>query len=111
MEETGLTFTRWRLRTRIAASSEYLKQNREIGWIAKEFGSETGSGFTRAFRARTGESASDYHRRVHCCYCSAPVPRTGRPYLPTSSELSSSPHTRIGTVAHIRCRVHTRAAP
>lgn len=64
VEETGLTFTRWRLRARIAASLEYLKQDREIGWIANEVGFETGSGFTRAFRAQMGESPSDYRRRA-----------------------------------------------
>ncbi|XGU18329.1 helix-turn-helix domain-containing protein [Rhodococcus sp. 3Y1] len=64
VEETGLTFTRWRLRARIAASLEYLKQDREIGWIANEVGFETGSGFTRAFRSQMGESPSDYRRRA-----------------------------------------------
>ncbi|MFC8934291.1 helix-turn-helix domain-containing protein [Rhodococcus sp. NPDC057135] len=74
VEETGLTFTRWRLRARITASLEYLKQDREIGWIANEVGFETGSGFTRAFRAQMGESPSDYRRRTR----SRPTDRSAR---------------------------------
>ncbi|MCQ4125285.1 helix-turn-helix domain-containing protein [Rhodococcus erythropolis] len=62
IEETGLSFVRWRTSARIAAATSYLAAGREIGWTGSQVGFATPAGFTRAFREHTGMTPTDYAR-------------------------------------------------
>jgi AraC-like DNA-binding protein len=58
--ETGLSFTQWRTRARIAAAIGHLEAGRAIGWVADEVGFSTVSGFTKAFTTQMGVSPRRY---------------------------------------------------
>nr|WP_240931276.1 AraC family transcriptional regulator [Rhodococcus sp. B10] len=78
--ETGLSFTQWRTRARIAAAIGHLADGRSVGWIANEVGFSTVSGFTTAFTAHMGVSPRRYR--------AAPIPNVellSAPTLPAGS--------------------------
>ncbi|MGW4201391.1 helix-turn-helix transcriptional regulator [Streptomyces sp. NPDC004726] len=60
LKETGLPFTRWRTAARVAASASYLDLGHDIGWTGRQVGFSTPAGFTKAFRAHTGVTPSEY---------------------------------------------------
>jgi AraC-like DNA-binding protein/quercetin dioxygenase-like cupin family protein len=63
LRETGLTFSAWRTRARVAVAVRRLDDGRGIGETGREVGYATPSGFTRAFRTITGLSPSEYVAR------------------------------------------------
>ncbi|WP_162230799.1 helix-turn-helix transcriptional regulator [Leucobacter japonicus] len=62
-QETGMPFGRWRTAVRIASAAQLLAQGHDVGWAAEHSGFRTASGFTRAFRARTGRTPSEFARQ------------------------------------------------
>lgn len=62
VQQTGMSFSRWRTATRIAAGAAYLDVGRDISWVGHQVGFSTPAGFTRAFRTHTGYSPSNYVR-------------------------------------------------
>ncbi|PRI10136.1 AraC family transcriptional regulator [Leucobacter massiliensis] len=63
VDETGLPLIRWRTAVRVAAAAELMDAGHDIGWAGRQLGFSTPAGFTRAFRARTGMTPSEYQRR------------------------------------------------
>lgn len=61
--ETGVTFSIWRTRARIAIAAGRLDEGRPIGETRRAVGFATAAGFTRAFRVHTGVTPSEYRRR------------------------------------------------
>ncbi len=68
LHETGMTFSVWRTRARIAAAARHLDEGRPIGWTGRHVGYGTPTGFTKAFRRHTALTPREY---VRC--------RSGRP--------------------------------
>lgn len=63
VRETGMTFSLWRTRARIAVAARHLTEGRDIGWTGRCVGYATPTGFTKAFRRHAGITPSDYSRR------------------------------------------------
>ncbi|GAA2247251.1 AraC family transcriptional regulator [Herbiconiux moechotypicola] len=61
---TGLTFERWRLRTRLIASVELLGAGYDVDQVASRVGFTTRNGFTRAFKQEFGPTPYDFGRKV-----------------------------------------------
>lgn len=49
-DETGIAFSEWRTRARIAVAANHLSGGRGIGWTGRRVGYGTPAGFTRAFQ-------------------------------------------------------------
>lgn len=63
LEQTGLSFARWRTQVRLAAAAAYIVDGGRIGQAARRAGFATTSGFTRAFVTHTGITPTEYRRR------------------------------------------------
>lgn len=62
-KETGMAFSLWRTRARIAVAARHLTAGREIGWTSRQVGYATPTGFTKAFRRHTGLTPREFARR------------------------------------------------
>ncbi|MFT3799133.1 helix-turn-helix domain-containing protein [Microbacterium sp.] len=60
--ETGLTFTAWRTRARIASATGRLADGGRITQVGRDVGYATPAGFTKAFQQHTGLTPRDYVR-------------------------------------------------
>lgn len=63
LHETGMAFSTWRVRSRIATAAGHISEGRTIGWAGRHVGYATPTGFTKAFRNHTGLTPSAYARR------------------------------------------------
>lgn len=62
-DETGMVFSQWRTRVRVAAAARHLIDGREVGWTGRQVGYATPAGFTRAFRRHLKTTPSEYVHR------------------------------------------------
>lgn len=62
--ETGMMFSEWRTRARIAVAIKYLADGYEIGWTGRYVGYATPAGFTRAFRRHADTTPQEFARRL-----------------------------------------------
>lgn len=64
VEETGFTFSAWRLAWRLHAAAEYLHAGHDVGWVADQVGFRSVSGFIRSFSGQYGTTPSAWARRA-----------------------------------------------
>lgn len=77
LNDTGLSFGRWRTLVRLQASLPYLAEQMPVGAVAPLVGYRTTSAFVAAFRAHTGVTPARYFQ---------PPARTSLPH-PTTSDI------------------------
>ncbi|MEM8905350.1 MAG: helix-turn-helix domain-containing protein [Actinomycetota bacterium] len=65
LEETGLTFRRWRLLSRLDTARRLLDEGRPVASVARCVGYESAEAFTRAFRHELGRSPRQFARVQH----------------------------------------------
>lgn len=63
VEQTGLTYTRWRAQARLRAALELLAQGVAVGSVARRVGYATPSAFVEAFQRATGQTPGTYFKR------------------------------------------------
>jgi AraC-like DNA-binding protein/quercetin dioxygenase-like cupin family protein len=63
LNETGMTYSAWRTRARIAVAARRLSEGARVAQTGREVGYETPAGFTKAFHQHTGLAPRDYARR------------------------------------------------
>lgn len=86
VHETGLPFSEWRTRARVAIAASHLAEGRTITWTAGHVGYVTLTGFAKAFRRHTGLSPREYARRHPRRPESTVSPAADRTTLPVRDE-------------------------
>ena len=68
LNETGLSFGRWRTLVRLQASLRYLAEQMPVSAVARLVGYRTTSAYVAAFRAHTGVTPGRYFQRNWPCH-------------------------------------------
>lgn len=76
-QETGMTFSTWRTRSRVVAAAGHLAEGRTVGWTGRHVGYATETGFTKAFRSHTGRTPVEHVRGHRARSAGTPGPPTG----------------------------------
>ncbi|MEM9710937.1 MAG: helix-turn-helix domain-containing protein [Actinomycetota bacterium] len=78
LEQTGVTFRRWRVRLRAHRAMRLLADGLPVGEVARRSGYASTTAFARAFESETGLAPSDYVAGVAAAHHPLPHLATGR---------------------------------